>query len=200
MWLNNTQVIAFSGNPCTDSATSLNAVEFASVDNTGGSGGCGTSGTCWSEMILANEDTRSMHVATLAPQGSGPTQAWTPNTLANINKATINDASFVATSTANQISQWTAPTTAPTGIWGVKSVIFNARLLVNTTGPQNGEFIAHVSGSDYTSLCTNPTLTNAFANYNCQMDNSPATSTTWGISEVYNTSANQLIYGIESLP
>lgn len=203
IYLNSVLAGTYTGSLCTDSATTLNQVEFMQLNNAAsGAGNCENSNSapsCWSQMIVASEDTRSMSLATLTLQGAGATQAWTPNTLANVNKPVINDASFVSTSSNNQISEWTAPTSAPTGTWGVKSLILNARLLISTTGPQNAEFIAHVSGSDYTSLCTNPTLTTGFANYYCQINNSPATSMVWGISEIYNSGGNQLNYGVESL-
>lgn len=205
IYLNASLAGTYTGSLCTDSATTLNQVEFMQLNNNGSVGVCqGTANNpdCWSQMIVATEDTRSMNLATLTLQGSGATQAWTPNTLANVNKATISDTSFVSTSLNNQVSEWTAPTSAPTGTWGVKALMLNARLLVSTTGPQNGEFIVHVSGSDYTSLgaeCPAPTLTNGFANYQCLMSVSPATSTTWGISEIYNSGGNQLSYGVESL-
>lgn len=188
----------YTGSLCTDSATTLNQVEIASVNNGVGCAGGGF-GTCWSQLLVDTVDTRSEVVATIIPQGAGPTQSWTPNTLANVNKGTISDTTFVSTTSNNAISQWTAPTSAPTGTWGVRAVSIEARALVSTTGPQNMEFSAHVSGSDYTSLCTNPTLTNSFANYRCQMNTSPATSSVWGISEIYNSGGNQFSFGVESL-
>jgi hypothetical protein len=194
-----TQVVNYTGNPCTDSATSLDQVEFMGFNNFASGTNCASGDNCWSEMIAANEDTRSMHVATCALQAAGNTQAWTPSTLANVNKATISDISFVSTPTNNLLSQWTCPTSAPTGTWGVKSFSIEARNLASTTGPQNFDWSLRVSGADYLAGTTTG-LTNAFANYRDQLDVSPATSTTWGISEIYNTSANQLGIGLKSLP
>ncbi len=199
LYINNTQGINFSGNPCTDSATQLNQADFASFTN-GSGGNCSTSvGTCWSEIIIANEDTRLMRLATCAPQAAGNTQQFTPNTLANVNKPTISDGTFVSTSTNNQLSQWTCPTTAPSGIWGVKSVSIESRMMVSTTGPQNFDWSWRIAGSDYLAGTTTA-ATNAFLNYRLQQDTSPATGTAWGIAEVYNTSANQLGVGVKSLP
>ena len=102
--------------------------------------------------------------------------------------------------TLNQISEWTSPTAAPIGIWGVISKSIEARLLASTTGPQNAEFMEHVSGTDYVVCSGNPaSLTNAFVNYRCQENVSPATSTTWGIGEIFNTGGNQNSFGVQSL-
>lgn len=187
-----------SGSPCTDAATTLNQVELMSVNNSS-AGNCSTGEVCISEVIVASEDTRSMSLATNALQAAGNTQQCTPSTLANVNKSTINDATLISTSTNNQLCQWTMPTSAPTGTWAVKSVSQEARLLVSTTGPQNFDWSWRISGADYLSGTTTPG-TGSFANYRIQQDTSPATSTTWGISEVYNTSTNQMNIGIKSLP
>lgn len=190
VWINGASVIAFVGDPRTDAATQLNQIEFACLSNNGAS---------WSEIIVADEDTRSMVLATLALQAPGNTQAWTPSTLANVNKATINDATFISDPTGNVLSQWTTPTTAPAGSWGVKSVSIEARLLKSTSGPSQFDWIWRIGNANFLAGMSNA-LTTTFANYRLQRDTSPATSTTWGINEVYNTSSNQMNIGVKSLP
>ncbi len=175
MWLAAVQVIAFTGNPCTDAATTLNQVEFASFNNATTACNVSLASSCWSELIIADEDTRSMALVTCGLQAAGPTQQFLPNTLANVNKTTIDDTSFVSTATNNQLSQWTCPTAAPVGIWAVRSVSIEARALHSTTGPQNLDF-------------------------STQYNLSPATGSAWGIPEVFNTGANQLSIGVKDLP
>lgn len=202
IYYNTVLVGTYTGSLCTDAAVALSALEVAGVTNGPTGPDCSVTGqgTCWSQLLVANQDTRSMVVDTIILQGSGATQAWTPNTLANVKKATISDSTFVSTASAAQISEWTAPTAAPTGIWGVISKSIEARVLVSTTGPQNAEFMEHVSGTDYVVCSGNPaSLTNAFANYRCQENVSPATSTTWGIGEIFNTGGNQNSFGVQSL-
>lgn len=201
-WYANVQVLAFTGNPCTDSATQLNQVDFASVNNGSNGGvGCQSGGasTCWSEVIVATSDTRSMRVVTLAPQSAGNTQAWTPNTLANINKISINDTTFIGDPTGNLLSQWKAPTTAPAGTWTVKTVSLEARLLKSVTGPTQFDWSWRISNSDYLAGQSNA-LTSGFLNYRLQQDTSPATSSAWTMAEIFNTSTNQMNFGVKSLP
>ncbi len=201
VYLDSVAAGTFSGNLCTDAVTAMNFAAFGGVSN--GTNSCSvginTQGACWSQVIIANEDTRSMVLATCTLQAAGNTQLWTPNTLANVNKAVISDATFVSTSSNNQLSQWTCPTAAPTGTWGVKSVSIEARMLLSTTGPQNFDWSWRIGGADYLAGTTTAG-TNAFANYRLQQDTSPATSTAWGIAEIYNTSTNQLGIGVKSLP
>jgi hypothetical protein len=197
LYINNVQGISYTGNLCTDANTQWNKIAIGSISNTTLT--CVSDGSCISEVIVASEDTRSMRLATLILQAAGNTQGWTPNTLANVNKATISDGTFVSDSTGNVLSQWKVQTAAPTGTWGVKAVSIESRLLASITGPQNFDWSWRISGSDYLAGTTTA-LTNNFANYRLQRDTSPATGTTWGISEVFNTSTNQMNIGVKSLP
>jgi hypothetical protein len=190
IYFNSTLYITYTGSLCTDAATTLNRIEVSSSF---------TTASFWSEFIVANEDTRSMRLATLIPASSGNTQGWTPNTLANINKVTIADGTFVADATGNILSQWKTQTTAPVGIYAVKSVSIEARLLKSASGPTQFDWSWRISNADYLAGSSNA-LTNIFANYRLQQDTSPATSAVWGITEVFNTSTNQLNIGVKSLP
>ena len=51
LYLNGSSVMSFSGNPCTDSATTLNRVAFASLTSSGAGTTCTSGGdTCWTEI------------------------------------------------------------------------------------------------------------------------------------------------------
>jgi len=199
LYIGGVKVIDYTGNLCTDAATSLNQASFSGLLNAS-AGGCGTtSHGCWSELIVANEDTRSMRLATLTLQASGNTQGWTPNTLANVNKFAIADGTFVSDTVGNVLSQWTVPTAAPGGTWAVKSVSIEARLLKSASGPSQFDWSWRISGANYLAGLT-AALTTSFANYRIQQDTSPATATGWAIGEVYNTGGNQMNIGVKSLP
>jgi hypothetical protein len=119
LWIAGVQVINYSGDPRTDSATTLNQIELAcfSVGN-----------TQWSEVIVTDGDTRNMGMVTLQPVAAGNTQAWTPNTVTNINETTISDATFITDSTGGALSQWTTPVTIPGGNNYVLAIVQEARL------------------------------------------------------------------------
>src|SRR5215469_11754186 len=95
LYIDGVSVASFTGNPCTDSATSLNEIELLSVE--GYSGGVNvncavaTPSTCWSEIIVQNFSTLGEGLLNLTPTGAGNTQGFVPNTLANINKTANND-------------------------------------------------------------------------------------------------------------
>jgi hypothetical protein len=197
LYLNSISILTYTGSLCTDAATALNAVEFAAFNN---SAFANTAGSNFSELEISASSTLSDRIYTIGQLvAAGNTQGWTPNTLGNVNKQTINDSTFVSDGTGNVLSQWTTPTTAPAGTWGVKSVSIEARVLRNSSGPQNLDWSFRIANSDYLAGTTTA-LTPSFVNYRRQQDTSLATSTTWTITEVFNTSSNELNIGIKSLP
>jgi hypothetical protein len=187
--LGGVQAINFSGDPRTDAATQLNQVELAGVSNT-----ANATASCWSEVIIADEDTRGMSLWSLPPAAAGNTQGWTPNTLANINKTTINDATVISTSSNNTLSEWTTATSAPSGAWAVKAIVQEARVSVGGTGPQHFDWVVRTAGTDFTagaSVAPSGTLSN-FSN---MWATNPNTSSAWAISDI----ATGFNLGIKSL-
>ncbi len=197
VWYNGSSVIAFTGaSICTDSATTLNQVEFAGF-NGGGGGSVTNGGTSWTEVIISDSDTRGMALWTLAPTAAGNTQSWTPNTVADINPSVINDANFVATGSSSSLSEWTTPTTPPSGTWGVLGIVQEARVLRGTTGPQNFDFLARTKDGTDHLFGYSSTLSTSFGNFGNQIwTTNPHTSASWVITDV----ASGFNLGIESLP
>jgi hypothetical protein len=189
LYLAGTLVINYSGDPRTDAATQLDQVEFS------GAGFNGNQRTVWSEMIIADEDTTGMALWTMTPQAAGATQSWTPNTLANINKAVINDSTLITTATANALSEWTAPTAVPAGTWNVKAVVQEARVERGATGPQHFDWQLRVSATDYAAGASNAPVT-SFGNFsNYSWPTNPATSAAWITADL----TTGIQYGIKSL-
>lgn len=188
LYFNGIAVINYGGDPRTDSATQLNQVELASSQNGQYSD--------WSEIIIADQDTRSMALWTMIPQASGNTQSWTPNTVGNINETAINDANFVATTANNALSQWTQPTALPTGIWNVLEIVQNARVQAATTGPQHFDWSCRSGGADYLAGQSNaPVSGGSFQNFAYAWATNPHTGVAWTPADI----AGGLQFGIDSL-
>jgi hypothetical protein len=171
--------ISFSGDPRTDSATQINQIELGAIAPSANP----TVLTSWSECIVADEDTRSMAVWTLDPQAAGNAQSWTPNTLANVQKPAISDATFVSTAANNALSEWTTPTTPPSGTWGVKAIVQNARVQVPTTGPQHFDWLARTAATDYLAGAPQAPIA-GFANFQHIWPLNPATGLPWQITDI----------------
>ena len=132
-----------------------------------------------------------MAIQTLPPVAAGNTQSWLPNTVADVNPTTINDTNFVATISANALSEWTVATTLPPGSWTIAAVVQEARVSVGLTGPQHFEWLVRtVDGSDNVTGSVAPTT--SFANYSNIWPTNPHTTAAWAAGGLINA-------GIESL-
>ena len=159
----------------TDAATQLTQLDLSQIGITQFNG--------WSEVIVADTDTRGMALWTLAPVAAGSTQSWTPNTVANINETAINDATLISTATNNAFSEWTTPVTPPSGSWTVNAIVQEARVQRAGTGPQNFDWLVRTGGADYAAGTTQAPTT-SFANFQYQWATNPSTLAPWSISNI----------------
>lgn len=159
----------------TDGATALSQVWLASPFYIGT--------MYFSEGIISDTDTRGMSLWTLPPQASGNTQGWLPDTVGNISEAVLSDSTFVSTTTADNISEWTTPTTPPAGVWAVSAIVQEARLQKGVSGPQNFDWITRTAdGSDHT--VSGDTLLATFSNHSHVWAQNPHTSADWVIDDI----------------
>jgi len=185
-YANGTPILTYTGDTTTDAATGLSKVGFAAPQT--------TNNQYYSEIIVANEDTRSMRLTTCPPLASGNAQQWT-GTVGNVNLNTANDNNFNYTNTANQLSQWTTGCTLVTTA-GVIADIQQFARLAKASGPQNFRWSLRDNGVNYDNGGDLP-LTTVFQNYSFAWGpTSPATGLPWTISEI-NAG---LQYGVQSRP
>lgn len=146
LYVGGTLVLDYSGDVTTDSATTLDGFALGSANSNSGSVTWG-----WSEIIVADSDTRGMALATLPVNAAGNTQAWSgANT--DINETTLNDATSISTTTAAQLAEWTVtPASAITSTTGILAVGVSARAAKGSTGPQNLQAAVRTGATDYTS-------------------------------------------------
>jgi hypothetical protein len=121
LYVNGNFYLGFTGNSSVTSLTNLNSVLLAASP----SGNFGVVGN-GSEFIVADEDTRSFSLKTMAPAGAGTTTNWT-GLFSAINPVTQNDANAVFTNTVAQDTQFTT-TGLPAGTFAVRQVKVTARM------------------------------------------------------------------------
>jgi hypothetical protein len=178
----------------TDGVTSLQSVYYGSFL----SAAFGSTWAMWSECVVATTSTIGVCLWTLAPAAAGNTQSWTPNTLANINKTTINDSTSIATTSDNALTEWTTNVIPPSGIWSVAAIVQESRVNVGATGPQHFAWTLRTKdGTDHSQGSVAPT--SVFANYGSVNGGiwplNPLTSAAWNITDI----AIGFNAGIESL-
>jgi hypothetical protein len=120
LYVNGTLHCSYSGNALVGSLTNFNCVNLWTTP----SGSFGAS-ACGSEFIVADEDTRSMNLRTLAPAALGTTTQWA-GAVTNANPVIIADANYVTTNVATQDEQFTT-SGLPTGTWGPRLVKTTSR-------------------------------------------------------------------------
>ncbi len=136
-----------------------------------------------SEIIVANEDTRSLNLCTIFPNGNGTTDNWT-GTYTTVNETTISDASPNYVNATAQDQQYTG-NSLPAGAWSIKALKMAARLAVSA-GPVTaakvdlGYNLSSTIGFGGSPLI----LTNSYTTYE-QLDSvNPVTSAAWTQTQV----------------
>lgn len=169
IYWNGVQVFTFTGDTTTDSVTSLSYVRPGWASSGGSSG--------WSEMIVADTDTRSWNLQTLAPVANGNTHNFDTGTpaAANVNEVTLSDATLDGSTTAAQIDQYTIPALA-TGTFSIVAVGVSARMQKGASGPSKMDLNVR-STSDFFSA--DQILTTAWTSYQNWWMTDPNTSAAW---------------------
>jgi hypothetical protein len=177
VWVRGTLAYSVSGvTLATDSATDISGIRLS---------GCGAAlyndPNVWyhsySEVIVSDEDTRGLDLATLVPDAAGNTDNWTTGTVTDINELTLDDSTTNTSDTANQIQQYTV-IPPPPGAYGVIAVALSVRAQLGSLGgPTQLDLGVRTGGSDYwgsdlalpitkqhlqTIFATNPDTSNAF--------------------------------------
>lgn len=171
IWVNGTLVITFTGD------TSVSGMSGFDRVLTGNS----VSAALFSEIIVADEDTRLMNLVTMAPNGAGTTDLWT-GTYSNVNPVTINDANYVYSNVTGQDEQFNC-IDIPSGTWTVKAVMAVARAAVSPSATAT-QLALGVNSGGTVNVGSNIALAGSFAPYQRLMATNPVTSAAWAQSEM----------------
>lgn len=134
-----------------------------------------------SEIIVADEDTRSFSLFTMAPTAAGTTDAWT-GAVTTINGTSFSDASPNYTNSAAQ-DQQADLTTPPTGTFGVKAVKIAARAAASVGSTPTKIALGFNQGGTV-AVGTPQVLTNSYATYEQLDATNPVTSAAWAFSDL----------------
>ncbi len=170
VYWNGIQKFTYSGDVTTDSATALAFIRPATVAAGGGG--------AWTELIVADSDTRSWNLQTLPPVANGNTHDFDTGSpaAANVNEIVLNDATLDGSTTAGQIDQYTIPTIAG-GTYTIVAIGVSARMQKGATGPTKMDIGVRSGGTDYWS--SDQTLITAWYGYQNWWNTDPNTSATW---------------------
>jgi hypothetical protein len=175
-------------NVTTDSATSLSFLYLSCFTTS-------ASTSWWSQVIVADSDTRSMGLWTMNSSTSGTATQWT-GTASNVNKGVINDTTFITSPTAAQINDYKPSTIAlPAGVYTVPAVVQSMRALVGASGPQHVDMGFNFNGSRFWSSNYAPGV--GFGNFaDLVWATNPNTSAAWTTSDLTAATFN---YSLQSV-
>lgn len=174
-------VITYTGDVTAGGTTNLDQVVFTNFGIAGYYYGS------YSELIVADTDTRSLSLATLAPNAAGDTNQWASGTFSNINPNTINDASLISDGTASNNFQANL-TDLPTGSFSVQAVKISARAVKSSTGPASLKVGVKTNATISVPAATALQLT--FGQVETLYQTNPVTALPWTSSDGNNLQIN----------
>jgi hypothetical protein len=190
VYLDGTEIINYSGDVTTNSATTISHFDLGQLVSASGAGG---TATFWTEVIASTLDTRSLRLVTMPPAANGNTFAWT-NSYASIDEITMDDADLCASAAANDILETTVTSSGITGTPAIVAVCITARAQKGSTGPQNASLMVRTGGNDY--VTASHALPAAFSRVADVFETNPATSGAWAYTDL---TAGAFNIGIKSL-
>lgn len=188
LYFDGTQILSYSGDLTTNSATGLASCTFGQATANGTS-----LSYSWSEMIVATVDTRALSLFTLAPAGTGNAFAWT-GSASDINEVTVSDATLATSSSANEILETTVAGGALSNTSGIVALCVSGRAQKGASGPANANLMVRTAGADH--LSTNVALPSTLGRIAAVWDVNPATNRPWAATDITAAAFN---IGIKSL-
>jgi hypothetical protein len=178
LYINGNLVFSFSGDPTTEGVTALANFLLQQSAATGPS--------AWSEVILADIDTRGLSLQTFPPVANGNTHNFDTGTpaAANVNETTINDATLDGSTTAGQIDEYTNGAVAA-GTFDVIAFGISARAQKGATGPSKMDFVVRTAATDFFS--SDVALSTFWQNYQNWWLTNPNTGVAWLTSQIGST-------------
>lgn len=143
-----------------------------------------------SQLIVGDEPMIGWRLATYYPSGAGADTDFN-GTYAGIDEIVFNDADFVNSATANEVSTFTLTGPALTG-YVVKAVAVTARAKRGASGPQNLQLVLRSGGTNYFS--STKSLDVGYGGYCHIWETDPATSAAW-----QNTAISSIQAGVKSI-
>jgi hypothetical protein len=174
VYINSTLAFTYSGSTTVTGVTNLDCVAIV--------GNATTPNMLFSEIIVADEDTRAMSLATLGPNAAGDsTGSWT-NTYTSINPTTINDANAIYNNATGSDFQANL-LDLPAGSFTIKACKAVARAEV-TAGATPTGFKLGIKSGGTVNVDAGHSPGAAFVNYERLMTTNPVTSAAFTQTEV----------------
>ena len=172
VWVDNNFCVSYTGN-IASGGTTLDRLHIKTYQITGYASGY------FSEIIVADEDTRLMSLKTLVPNAAGDTNEWT-GAYTDVDEVVINDSDTVYTDTAEEDVQFNL-TDMPAGNFEIKAVIASARI-ADGLGTLDAQLGIKTNGS--VNLGSTITLDSGWQTARQMWTQNPITASPFTVSEI----------------
>ena len=174
IYLNGTMVYEFVGNTIASGSTSTSLTKMGFTNS-------GTSSSMYySEVIVAERDTRTLSLYTLVPTGNGSGNQW-QGSYTDIDEGRANETDVVSTTAAEQAAFFEIGD-IPAGNYAIQAVKVTAQATRGVTGPANIQIGVRSAGT--TTLSPNKPLDSAWTKVNETFLVNPTTGLAWTLAEV----------------
>lgn len=173
VYLEGTLLIDFTGDTTLGSVTDLNQIVLR---NDGGAGS-----NYFSEIIVANEDTRALRLVTLIPNAAGD-DLWVGGAYTDVDEIATSDADLAYTNTNDDDFSMNL-STIPTGTFRVRAVMESARVVMTGDSTPQGIALGVKSGGSY-DYGTKQNLSTGWNTYQRLMTTNPVTTNEWTQAEI----------------
>jgi len=146
----------------------------------------------YTEVVVADESTIGMRVATLAPTAAGTNTAWTGDET-DVDEVVTDDVDFISSATADEVETYAASDlSAAAATFTPRAVFVAARAKRGATGPQSLQLAVRSGTTE--DFSETKALTEAFAHYRNGWATNPDTAAAWTPAEI-----DALEFGVKSI-
>ena len=175
-WVGDNEVATWTGDTVgSTGATGLDTLVFTSID-------AGPNDyTSISEVVVADEHTINMRVATLVPNADGANTAWT-NDYNAVDEITNSTADTLKSPIANQIETMGLSNYGGSSDLVIRTLFVSPRAVKSSGGPQQLQATIRVSTAEYFSSTS--AVSTVYATYRKEWATNPYTAADWTIADI----------------
>lgn len=173
VFVNQIPFIDYTGNILAGGSTTLDGFSIGSFNT-------GFSGTSWSEIIVADQDTRTLSLKTQAPVATATGHAWL-GSQTDINEVRLDESNMITTDTLDTVAKFTVGP-LPAGNYAVRGFKVSAWAAKGPTGPGRLNLGVTTNGED--KFGPDLPLDTGWGKVSQTFDLNPSTGTAWTQNEI----------------
>ena len=173
-FFNQVPFLDFSGDVTSGGATNLTSFTVNTINNNA------ARATYWSEMIVAERDTRTLSLRTHAPVATATGHEWL-GTQADVGEITADEATMITTEEADKEAKFTVAQ-LPAGNFAVRAFSVSAYAARGATGPSAIQLGVGSNGND--GFSTDKLLDTGWTHASEIFETNPVTGNSWTINEI----------------